>query len=249
MIYENVSTLQIHKLTQEQYDRELAAGRLDENALYLTPDEDIDLSGYATEEYVNAATEDLKNELLGGAGEQFDTLKELADLINDNQDAIEAFEELAKGKADKDHTHEINEVNGLQDELDGVNDEIDNVKKTLENVQTTLNGKSELEHTHEVEEVSGLKDTLETIQTTLSGKAEAEHGLHVEFSDVAPTMAGEAFAGVATTVARSDHRHATDTSRASHDDLQNAVNRIQNIETKQENFLECGEQDILALFN
>jgi hypothetical protein len=37
MIIENVPTLKIHKLTQEQYDRELAAGNLDENALYLTP--------------------------------------------------------------------------------------------------------------------------------------------------------------------------------------------------------------------
>lgn len=42
MITNNVSTLKIHKLTQEQYDRELAAGNLDENALYLTPDEDIE---------------------------------------------------------------------------------------------------------------------------------------------------------------------------------------------------------------
>lgn len=39
MITENLSTLKINKLTQEQYDRELAAGRIDENALYLTPDE------------------------------------------------------------------------------------------------------------------------------------------------------------------------------------------------------------------
>lgn len=39
MITENLSTLKIHKLTQEQYDRELAAGRIDANALYLTPDE------------------------------------------------------------------------------------------------------------------------------------------------------------------------------------------------------------------
>lgn len=37
---ENVSTLKIHKLTQAQYDREAAAGTLDEYALYLTPDED-----------------------------------------------------------------------------------------------------------------------------------------------------------------------------------------------------------------
>ena len=241
MITQNVSTLKIHRLTQEQYDRELAAGRIDENAIYLTPDEEVDLTGYATEEYVNAATEDLKNELLGGAGEAFDTLKELADLINENQDAIDVLEDIATGKADKDHTHEISEVNGLQDELDGVNTE-------LGNIQTTLTGKAESEHTHEVEEVTGLKDTLQTIQTTLSGKAEAEHGLHVTFSDVAPTMAGEAFVGVATTVARSDHRHATDTSRASVDQLNEAVNRIQYVENKQDSFLEVSEEDINNLF-
>ena len=39
-----VTNLNIHKLTKEQYERELNAGRIDENALYLTPDEEIDLS-------------------------------------------------------------------------------------------------------------------------------------------------------------------------------------------------------------
>jgi hypothetical protein len=38
LITENLSTLKIHKLTKEQYDRELNAGRIDENAIYLTPD-------------------------------------------------------------------------------------------------------------------------------------------------------------------------------------------------------------------
>lgn len=41
MITENLSILKIHKLTQEQYDREFAAGNIDETALYLTPDEEI----------------------------------------------------------------------------------------------------------------------------------------------------------------------------------------------------------------
>lgn len=41
MITENLSTLKIHKLSQTQYDRELAAGNIDENSLYLTPDEKI----------------------------------------------------------------------------------------------------------------------------------------------------------------------------------------------------------------
>lgn len=41
MITENLSTLKIHKLTQSQYDRELEAGRIDANALYLTPAEEF----------------------------------------------------------------------------------------------------------------------------------------------------------------------------------------------------------------
>ena len=37
MITENVSTLKIHKLSQEQYDREANSGNLDAHALYMTP--------------------------------------------------------------------------------------------------------------------------------------------------------------------------------------------------------------------
>lgn len=46
MITENLSTLKIHRLTQEQYNREYEAGRIDETAMYLTPEivSDIDLS-------------------------------------------------------------------------------------------------------------------------------------------------------------------------------------------------------------
>ena len=58
---ENLSTLKIHKLTQEQYDRELAAGRIDPNALYLTPDKEVDMSIYATESYVNDAIVGIKD--------------------------------------------------------------------------------------------------------------------------------------------------------------------------------------------
>ena len=59
----------------------------------------------------------IKNDLLNGAGEAYDTLKELGDLIDDNQDAIKALETVATGKADKEHSHAISEVTGLQDAL------------------------------------------------------------------------------------------------------------------------------------
>lgn len=43
MIGENLSTLK-NKLTQEQYDRELMAENIDANALYLTPNKQIDVN-------------------------------------------------------------------------------------------------------------------------------------------------------------------------------------------------------------
>lgn len=304
MLTTNLETLKIHKLTQEQYDRELAAGNIDENALYLTPDEAVDLSGYVTSDqlgtkadadhthddryyteseidsklstintsitnitggttkvasatkadtatsatsasalstarkitlggdasgsvsfdgskdvtltvtvaddshnhtianvdglqtaldgkaasdhnhdsdydakgaadtalasaktYADSAAATVKNELLNGAGTAYDTLKELGDLIDDNQDAIDALETVAAGKADKTHSHAIADVTGLQ--------------------------------------------------TALDGKAASSHGTHVTFSTTAPVMDGTASVGSATTVARSDHKHPTDTSRAS----------------------------------
>ena len=55
----------------------------------------------ATESYVNEQTLTLKNELLNGAGEAYDTLKELGDLINDNTDALGALEAVATNKQDK----------------------------------------------------------------------------------------------------------------------------------------------------
>lgn len=46
------------------------------------------------------------------------------------------------------------------------------------------------------------------------GAAVKAHGTHVTYSSTAPVMDGTAGVGSATTVARSDHKHPTDTSRA-----------------------------------
>ncbi len=72
--------------------------------------------------YTDAATANVKNELLNGAGEAYDTLKELGDLINENVDAIDALETVASGKADKEHTHTIESIDGLQDAVNAAAD-------------------------------------------------------------------------------------------------------------------------------
>lgn len=54
----------------------------------------------ATEDYVNSSVSTAKNELLNGAGAAYDTLKELGELIDENQDAIKALETIAASKPD-----------------------------------------------------------------------------------------------------------------------------------------------------
>ena len=119
--------------------------------------------------YADSAAATVKNDLLNGAGDAYDTLKELGALIDDNKDAIEALEDIAADKADKVHTHAISDITNLQ--------------------------------------------------STLDGKAAVSHGTHVTYSTTAPVMDGTASVGSATTVARSDHKHPTDTSRAAKTDL------------------------------
>ena len=49
---EHLPTLQIYRLSQEEYDKKVADGDIDEDALYLTPSNNVDLSKYAIREDV-----------------------------------------------------------------------------------------------------------------------------------------------------------------------------------------------------
>ena len=76
-------TLKIHRLTQEEYEQEVANGTLSEDTLYLTPEEKIDLSGYATIEQVNAKADSTHNH-----DDRYYTESEVNDLIsNHNHDS------------------------------------------------------------------------------------------------------------------------------------------------------------------
>lgn len=60
------------------------------------------------------AKNEVKNDLLGGAGTAYDTLKELADLITTNKDAITALQKLAAGHVKYDAAQELTEVQKKQ---------------------------------------------------------------------------------------------------------------------------------------
>lgn len=103
---ENLSTLKIHKLTQAQYDRELAAGRIDANALYLTPDEANDSIDYATQQELD----DL--ETLVGTLPEGTSATSVVDYINiktagvSTDAALEELQNQLDGKAELSHNHD-----------------------------------------------------------------------------------------------------------------------------------------------
>lgn len=79
-------------------------------------------------------------------------------------------------------------------------------------VGTKANASDLTSHTSNKNNPHGV--TIEQI-----GAAAASHGTHVSYSTTAPVMDGTASVGSASTVARSDHKHPTDTSRAAASDL------------------------------
>ena len=84
-------------------------------------------------------------------------------------------------------------------------------------------------HNHTVSEITDLTATAtelnymdgvtSNVQSQLDGKADSSHGTHVTYSTTAPVMDGTASVGSASTVARSDHKHPVDTTRAAASDL------------------------------
>ena len=75
------------------------------NVTYHHLDENFLPSTIARTSYVDEQVQAVKDDLLNGAGDAYDTLKELGDLIDDNHDAIDALETVAASKADANHKH------------------------------------------------------------------------------------------------------------------------------------------------
>lgn len=136
MITENLQTLKIIKLSQEQYNRESAAGNLDENALYLTPDEETDLSGYVTTE-------------------QLDT-KADADHNHDDVYYTETeVDTLLEGKADTSHNHDdLYDIKGAAAEAE------QNAKSYADGLVGDYASK---EHDHVVEDITDFIDSVNTL--------------------------------------------------------------------------------------
>lgn len=95
--------------------------------------------------------------------------------------------------------------------LNSLSNFLDNLK-ILFATKDEVDNKSNKDHMHGISDISNL-------ESTLNSKAAISHGTHVSYSTTVPVVDGTASIGSASTVSRSDHRHPTDTSRASQADL------------------------------
>lgn len=133
-----------------------------------------------------------------------DTLKEIQDYITSDVEAAAAMTASLNNKADKNHTHEIANVTGLEDVIEEVSTAIDGLNEAIEEAKGAASAqdavvlaeaqayaniiadtKANASHTHTVSQISDLTATAaelnymdgvtSNVQTQLDGKAESSH--------------------------------------------------------------------------
>lgn len=154
-----------------------AIGSVDLSALIddTTPADDKTYSSNKIASEIAAKCQEVKNALLGGAGDAYDTLKELADLIEQNKDLIESLQTLAGSHVRYDAAQELNPAQKTQARTNiGAADDADyqltkTAVGTLANLQTTE--KTNL--VGAVNEVFGVANTAKTTADTAKTTADS----------------------------------------------------------------------------
>ena len=161
-------------------------------------------------ELSSTSTNPVQNKVVNSA------ISNLSTLVGDTKVSTQISNAIAS-KSDTGHTH-------------------DDRYYTESEIDTKLGGKSDTGHTHDyaaashgnhvpaTETANNAKflrndNSWQTVTPANIGAAAASHGTHVSYSTANPVVDGTASAGSADTVARSDHKHPTDTSRAAASDL------------------------------
>ena len=136
-----------------------------------------------------------------------DQLSEVLTLINNNKGTLESLTSSKVNVSDIVDNLTTASASKVLSANQGVA-----LKALIDALDAEVDGKADAGHGHTISDVSGL-------QTALDGKANSEHGTHVTWSTTTPKANGTAAVGSETKVARGDHVHPTDTTRAAKSDL------------------------------
>lgn len=178
------------------------------------------LAGYGI---TDAETKGAANTALASAKEYTDTVAsgksdtthkhdDLYDAKGSADTALASAKTYADSAATKVKDDLLNGAGTAYDTLKELGDLIVDNADAIDALETIASGKADATHSHEIAEVNGL-------QSALDGKANSSHGTHVTWSTTAPKANGTAAVGTETKVARGDHVHPTDTTRASKEEF------------------------------
>lgn len=230
-------------------------------------DSDYDTKGAAAsalasaQAYADSAAATVKNDLLNGAGDAYNTLKELGDLIDTNVDAIEALETVAAGKADKSHSHAISDVSGLQSALDGkaaashshtvanITDltatatELNYMDGVTSNVQTQIDGKAASGHSHSAATTSASGFMTADMVTKLNGIATGANKTTVDSA-----LSSSSTNPVQNKVVNSAISTLTSTVSANTSSISSHTTAISNLQTAVSEIQDITSEEIQALF-
>lgn len=121
-------------------------------------------SSSKVESQITAAKQEVKDDLLGGAGAAYDTLKELADLIETNKTAVEALQTIAAGHVKYDTAQVLTDEQKAQARTNIGAVAASEINLTEVNNKITAN----------TTEISGLKTSLGDLSTDFVAAFEAE---------------------------------------------------------------------------
>ena len=155
-------------------------------------------------------------DLVDGAPDALNTLREIAELASSNKTVQEQLTEAISGKADKTHTHSQSQVTGLSTALGKKADKTHTHETSqVVGLDNALAGKADKAHTHSQSDISGLSTSLSNkadkththsqsqitgLSTALSGKANTSHKhTTADITDFATEMGKKA---------NSSHTHA-----------------------------------------
>lgn len=178
-------------------------------------------------------------DLVDGAPDALNTLREIAELASSNKTVQEQLTSAISGKADKVHTHSQSQVTGLTTALGNKADKTHTHETSqVVGLDNALTGKADKAHTHAQSDISGLSTSLSNkadkththsqsqvtgLSTALSGKANTSHEhTTADITDFATEMGKKAnsshthsqsdVTGLSTALsgkADSSHKHTT----------------------------------------
>lgn len=168
-----------------------AIGSVDLSALIddTTPSADKTYSSSKIASEIAAKCQEVKNALLGGAGDAYDTLKELADLIEQNKGLIESLQELAGAHVRYDAAQELSPEQKTQARTNiGAADDTDyQATKTAVGTVANLKTTEKTNLVGAVNEVLGVANTAKTTADTAKSTADTAKST----ADSANTKAGQ----------------------------------------------------------